>query len=403
MQKQKGSFSKFTTNKFRMYKYLYFLAFALAPSLLSTQITIDSNTLPEVGDVLEYATFDGLADTTAFRQNGEDQTWIFADIDTDGPVVIEAYSDITGSGLDTLFPDANMLVELDMFPAAAIRDNNSIKVLGVGADGFAGGFLDIDIQADTRFDEPYVLRQTPINFGNSYDDSFSLQISFSTDSLGFFDSIPLPIPGASLDSLRITVNNSKRERATGWGKVDILGNEIEVLKVEINETSETGFDLGLSAFGFFTWLDASELFDTGDLFPQGETVTHRFMAADSKASIIEFTETTVQDSFGIETTVDGRVRADLVTSTENVLSFDDITMVFPQPANQSLTIMNRDNATPLGKIIIFNNGGQLMTQLTSNESQVSVNVDEYPSGIYTLMLVSEKGIIAKRITITDEQ
>ncbi len=386
-----------------MYKYLYFLAFAFAPLLVSTQITIDSNTLPEVGDVLEYVAFDGIADTTIFRQNGEDQTWIFADIDADGPVVIEAYSEIAGSGLDTLFPDANMLVELDMFPAAAIKDDNCIKVLGVGANDFGGGFFDLDIEADTRFEEPYVLRQTPINFGNSYDDSFSLKVSFSTDSLGFFDSLPLPIPGASLDSLRISVDNSKRERATGWGKVEVFGNEIEVLKVEITETSETGIELGLSAFGFFTWLDASELFDTGDLFPAGETITHRFMASDSKASIIEFTETTIQDSLAIETIVDGRVKADLVTSTEDVSSFDDKISVFPQPADQSLTIMNRDNVTPLGKIIIFNNSGQLMTQLSTNDPQVTFNIDEYPSGVYTLMMVSGEGISTQRIIVTHEQ
>lgn len=382
-----------------MYRSLAFILFTLLPFLGNTQITIDNNTLPEVGDILEYVAFDGIADTTTFRQQGEDVTWTFGNIDGSGPIITEAFNEIMGSGLDTLFPDANMVVNLDMFPAAAIRDSNSISIIGIQGNAFGGGFLDIDVEADTRFDDPYIYRQTPINYGDSYSDDFSLSFTVATDSIAFLDSIPIPIPGATLDSLRINIENSKTETATGWGMVELVGNEFEVLKIEIDETSSTGLDLGVTVFGIFTWLDASLFFDLGMLAPGGETTIHRFMSADSKASIVEFEQTIVEDSLGREITVFGSVRADLITSTRDELIEAEELVIYPQPAHDIMTIENKDQDAINSNLLIIDNSGKVMSRTSMNESRVSLEVSSYPSGTYTLLRISEKGMSVNRISV----
>ena len=133
---------------------------------IQAQITIESNTLPEPGDVLSYTTFSNYPDTLSFKATGENLNWSYSSFDLNAPLgtVTEVYAEIAGTELMDSFPDANMILNIMGFEAAAIKTENAIEVIGLSE----GAFGEFGVEANIALDEPYIYRQTPLNYNETY-------------------------------------------------------------------------------------------------------------------------------------------------------------------------------------------------------------------------------------------
>lgn len=373
-------------------------------TLVFGQITIDSNTLPDIGDQLEYTTFNNYTDSTSYRKNGEDVTWIISDIiPTD--TQIESYNKVDSNPLGLEYPDANMIIDLNGAQAAAIRSDRTIEVIGISADSFGfGGFEGIEFDAKVIIDNPFVIRKTPFSYLERIDDEFNTVVTLGSDIIPGLDSLELPIPGASLDSIRLTLDFTKTEEAVGWGKLNILGNSIDVLKVEQIDGTNTTIEIGLSILGFITWIDAGDIFGGGGGPGFGgnqETFTYKFLSADSKRSIVEFTENRMPDASGAQQlNVTGRISAEFLTDIEEVLSSDFIVKVFPNPTSDILNLSFEEDLEILN-LSIYNQKGQLIKKYVDQNNYTELNVGDLNSGQYLLRINTANGFAIKQVNILD--
>lgn len=301
---------------------LFLILVCNAPNF--AQITVGVNTLPDVGDELEYAHFTFNGDTSSYRQNGANLTWNYTLSSIDSTST-EAYLDIEGTPAQDSFPSANMLVSGIGIEAAALRTANSISILGFvgGPIGFIGG-------GAIRFSDPLTIREVPIEYGDAFADSVTYSFTVSSALLGL-DTVM--IMGATIDSLRFNFKIVMKAEATAWGNVTVNGTSADVLKISHQEITENGLELGVNFAGNIIWIDGSLLF--GDAFGGREISRgYSFLSADSKASIIEFEEQEVPiDTMGnTETIVTGRMRSDLATSVGDIPQIAGLELS-PNPAD----------------------------------------------------------------------
>ena len=226
-----------------MKRIILFLSIAvfISPLALTGQIQVGEETLPDVGDVLRYANFT-LDDTVSHRRDGENLSWTY-DVTAIDSFYEETYRDIQGSPLADSFPDANMIVDRLGSLAAARRSANSIEILGFGGGPFGpfGGGV-------TKFNDPFLIRRVPINYGDQWSDEVQFRFTFSSELIPGLDTV-MPLPGASIDSIRITVTLKRTERATAWGTLNAQGESFDVLKMTINDEVSNKIEVGVVVGG----------------------------------------------------------------------------------------------------------------------------------------------------------
>lgn len=387
-----------------MRSLLLFLS-VFIPLTAFSQITIESNTLPKVGDVLIYQDFAGYEDTLAYQQNGEDVTWDIGRLNITGTSE-EAYEDISMSELADSFPDANMLVDLNGFQAAALRGPNSIEILGIstGNQGGFGGFNLDSIDAAINFDDNYVLRQTPLTYGSRFEDGFEVIFTFPASLIPGLDSIDTGALGGALESIRITTTASKSEEVVGWGSLSIWETEKEVLKVEQIDVTETIIEVGVNVFGFVLWINAGDLLGGGmDVGFGGaqEVTTYKFLSADLQTSFVEFTENRFADTLGNNfITVSGRVSGNVMSSNEN-LSFDEGSLaLYPNPSYDFITLETADkNLGSEWSIEIIDLQGQRILSLPSYQHSDKIDVSGLQAGHYLLRVSTESNNYLTKMTV----
>ena len=353
-------------------------------SVLYAQITIESNTLPKRGDMLEYSTFVDYQDTTSHRNSGENMVWTFNDISVTGST-IESYLDISTTDLADSFPDADLLVSLDGLDAAAKRYPDKIAVIGFTTGGFGGFGVDSAID----FSKEFTVRQTPLSFGTAYDDDVEVIFTIDAAQIPFLDSLDaeaLGLPG-EIDAIRVTTELSRSEEVIGWGTVNILNESREVLQVkEINNTN-TAVELGVLVFGFPVWIDIGEAFGMEGFGGLETTTTYKFMSDDSQTSIVEFNEDRFMDAEGMSTlSVTGRVSGEILSDTKDISFASAGYSIFPNPSSQYFILNNFEKIAETTSIKMYDGMGRLVLQKSSYSLGERISVDGLNKGLYLLMI-----------------
>ncbi|TCI92232.1 T9SS type A sorting domain-containing protein [Tenacibaculum sp. M341] len=125
----------------------------------------------------------------------------------------------------------------------------------------------------------------------------------------------------------------------------------------------------------------------------------------SKGYYVEFTEymsdriTAVTKGIKFKIYIKNYIPSNL-NSTNNVLSSDTSSFLFPNPSSKNLTInLNIIEAkSDLSEIIISNLNGMIIEKVKLNNNSKNVynlNIEKYSSGMYLMNLVSNKGAILK--------
>jgi len=378
------------------------LLISLLSLTLSGQITVENNTLPEVGDVLEYQVFADFPDTLIYKTSGENMNWVFEGFDVVGSET-ESYLTSEGTALGDSFPDANMILNFGGFEAAAIRTGNSIEMIGVDGGGLADGF---GIETQVNLDDNFTVAQRPLNFGDRYSDAFDIRITIGSDMLPFLDSLGLPI---TPDSLRLSISNELQEEVIGWGQATVFGQTREVLQVRSTFITNTEIEAGSIFLGNIIWLPITDILD-GILGGMGggfggfggppENISYRFLSNAATESFVEFDENRIPDSTGVisNLNVSGRISGQIISSTDNIISEGNNYVLFPNPASNTFLLHNQTSVEFIN-VNIFNMQGQEVYSKKGHDASENISVGDLPSGSYVVLLNSDQGSFYKRLEI----
>ncbi len=352
--------------------------------ITSAQITIESNTLPDIGDELEYTNLILSQDSlTTFKETGENRIWTFNEFDLGGQM-LETYQDINTTTLADSFPDSDMIVTLGLFTAAARREANRITINGINTEGF-GGF---EIDASLQLSSDYTIRETPLSFGTINSDDADVIFTFDAGLIPFLDSIDLMgLPGA-IDSIRVTTSLSREEEVVGWGTVNVMDQSREVLQVREENFTDIILEVGIDLAGFLLWFDVTDLIAMAGAGGGGQSsTTYRFLEADSKLSVIEFTENIFADSLGNNMQIlTARTGLELdISSTDDVSLFDPLSIdVFPNPTSDVVTI-KVNNYNQEVDVEIYNSVGQKVGQWANLANGSMLDVTQINNGHYIIV------------------
>ena len=366
------------------------LLIILTASIGHAQIEVGLNTLPDVGDVLYYDMFTHTGDTTSYRMDGPDLNWSYDNFIVDSSAV-ETYLDIAGTALGDSFPNANMILEQFGSQAAARRTTTKIEVLG-----FAGGPLGFLGNGTVRFEDPLLFRQVPINYGDQFDDEVQFDFVLDASLLPGLDSLMLPIPGATVDSLKIGFILGQAQEATAWGNLSIMGSNFEVLKMTQINTVDNILELGINVAGTLLWIDATPFL--GNAFG-GRQVTknYQFLSADHKEVILEFSEEEIPiDTMGnTQLVITGRYAAFLLANTTDHAVSEDLE-VMPNPAVSHFTVSSESDAT-IEAYKVIDAYGRVVLADQSQPSQVDIS--NLAPGRYAVLVQTNKGLGQKALIV----
>lgn len=352
--------------------------------------------LPDIGDELDYTIFAEYQDTVSYRISGENMEWTFDGFNTVNTQT-EVYTDISTTALADSFPNANMLLEFGGFESAALKTDTSLALVGVIVEGLGG----LGVEFNVDLDEPFRLRTAPFEYGDVIEDEFSVIVSFSASIIPGIDSFDIGVPGTTIDSIRITTDISKKEEAIGWGTLNMLGLQKEVLQIKEDNNTNTIIELGVTAFGTMLWINAAALLgDMVDAFGGNQTTTtYKFLTANDKRSVIEFDESRVIDTSDISTlVVNGRTSAEFLSSTADLSLNQSAFTLYPNPATDLLHITT-EVGEDIESISIYNAAGQLEKKINHLIKWQSVSTENLPIGIYFLHIKTKNLETVKRFQV----
>ena len=375
------------------------------------QVTIDVNTLPEVGDAFDFRTFSDFEGDTTYRATGADLSWTFDDFNLDGDFE-EAFAAITPE-LAASFPEGEISLGLAGFQAAAVRTPTTLEVIGIGGGGLMG--FEFNPQ---RFPDPFVEVQRPLNFGDCFEDRVDLPFVIPADSIPGLDSLEIPVPFVSLDSIRVTSRLFKKETADAWGDLTVLGTNLPVLKVTRMDSFELAIDLGITTFGLFSWLsleDALALLGGAGGIPVDSligpgigqamgSVSYSFYTPDTRGAILEFTETEFVPPMGGDPVlfVNGLVSLDVVPTSVSDFDLGPAISLSPNPAMDRLSIAT-DETSLFQSLQVFDIRGKEVLNRTAYDPREGLDVSTFQSGTYLLVVGTEKGYTSKKFVVASRQ
>jgi hypothetical protein len=332
----------------------------------ASQITINSNHLPNAGDLLFTRAATLLTDVD-LDATGANYTWTFGD-DVIQAGALDAgteCADLSSLSLlnqvffnSPLFPDYNS----DFGIGAALLDNPLISIENAyqiyknsgGVYAMTGIVATVSgVPLNAQYNERDIIYDLPLTYPASGNTHSVLELDVPT--VAYYGT-----------------DQYRNYECDGWGTLTIYGQSFDVLRVK---STLTGFDSVAVNFNGIP---------LGFQFPKDNT-TYQWISTEFKVPVLEIVSTA--GGFGGDQ-ITART-ADLgVGLNEHVAAALN---VFPNPANGDLYIAN---ASANDTYSIYNSEGKIISSgtLTSNH----IDIDELYTGIYFIRLQQENSTLQAR-------
>lgn len=371
----------------RIYSSVLALFIALS---LQAQITVGTNTLPEVGDTLKIVV-DTIPPTLDLGNTGGNNTWDFSDLQglSSEQIIFAAASGTNAAS----FPSANQRVT---------RTVGSETYLEVSAGqqklvGFAGTDpFNIGLQTVLEYNPAFIERNLPLNYEdtNTSSSAFNIEVAASALPPEILDQLS----NVQIDSLRLQVSLTRVGEVDAWGSLTTPAGNFEVLREKRTEYTTPK----LEVLTFLGWIDVTVL--AANDFPALTTdtaVIYNFWSNDAKDAIavIEVnTENETEVEMARYSTNDIAVAIPFVAKDQTDLT------AYPNPAIDKVRFDFRNLPADQYKLVLYNILGQ---ELWSEEYYVSgnltrqVDITNLRKGTYLYSLVNknEKTLVTKRLMV----
>lgn len=357
---------------------------------LSSQITIGTNTLQEVGDTLK-TTFDALPPSLDLGNPGGNKVWDFSQLQG---ISVEVLILDAASGTNAAsFPNANQRVSRSVGAESYLQvENGQQKLVGfAGLDPF-----NIGLQTVLQYSPPYLERDLPLSYhdGNSANSSFKIQVAASD----LPPEIVEQLSNIAIDSLRLKVVFDRDDEVDAWGSLTTPTGTFEVLRQRRMELTTPKLEI----LTFLGWLDVTLL--AAQDFPALKTdtsLTYNFWSdsANDAIAIVEVNPLNESEIVSVIYHTDGQtVDIPYVQSDRKDL------FAYPNPAIDKVRFDFRNLPTDQYKLVIYNILGQELWSAkyyVSGNLTTQVDISNLRKGTYLYSLVnkSDKTLVTKRLMV----
>ena len=226
---------------------LILYAFFLTVGLISAQIVVESNTLPQVNDTLRTH-IDPNPDVDFDASPVENGEWIFNNLSA--PTVVETIFRDPSAGTSGSFPEATSVTVTPQGTEFYYRTiANGLQELGLfGQDPILGA-----LQVDGKYSQPLFVRRAPLQYGADFSQTTGLffPIPFSVIPDSLLEMLPI-----QPDSLRLNISIQRNDDVDSWGTLEVNESEFDVLRERREEIRRIGIEALLPLIG---WTDVTGL------------------------------------------------------------------------------------------------------------------------------------------------
>lgn len=343
------------------------------------QITIEQNDFPMAGETLLNGRDTLVSSSISVGSGGASQTWDFS--------ALQVYT------LDTLdFADPMNVVNGDSFPNAFLalsqfggygfveQNGNDVEIVG-----FSGSFMGFGSDLVVKFDDPQKIISIPANYQDAFVDTSVLDVTISNNPPVF----EVPIPGVTVDSVRLKRTAITDSEIDGWGTVNGHKGSYDCLRQASEEYSEDSI---------WIYIPNPSILGQGWVFPSfpgffenpriTDQVRYNYITkelgynyvsvvTDNQGEILYATFETVQDSCCVGV---------------GEYSLSDYAKVYPNPAVNEITVVTGLNE--IANFELFDLTGKMVMNRTVGAT-TKISIDGLDKGIYLYRLSTEEGTLVK--------
>lgn len=386
-------------------KKILLAAFALLLLLdLQAQVTITSSVFASVGDDLKTRNATNMGGTS-IGTGGMNLSWDYSAI-VGGPLETSTIQAASSGTAAALFPDADIIL-----PQGIVDGENYIKVSANKAEaiGLSGDPLGLGFDIIIRFTDPKSVLETPLTYPNTYTDYAAFRVAIDVDDYpalrNLVDSLVPPTTGATVDSIRITYNDTTVNEVDGWGSLKIpaygLANDTYNV-IRVKQTTRATITVEVKGRFFnipFDWTDPSQPPLSTPLPFAGPqtTVLYQFLNDTEKEPILILNANDPADATRITSAV---FKSELSTPTYSFAAPAEPTVkAFPNPVITDLNLELDHFAAGRYEVRVYNIIGRELLrepiQVSSGMTRTSINVSALRQGTYLYSIVDSRGEVIK--------
>ncbi|MCB0764131.1 MAG: hypothetical protein R2815_12135 [Flavobacteriales bacterium] len=327
--------------------------FALVATALNTsaQITFEFEDFPVAGDVIER--YRDTLITFGPGGGGTGQTWDFSDADPMETI-------ITTVSTPASTPYAAAFASSDL---AMTTDGTSFLFFNAGpgtviATGAAGDFLDDGQLLTVPFAPTLTGHQFPRVYGDHFTDTYALAVDANGAAFG-------------VNMVRLHHRGEVHDTTDAYGEITTPIGTYDALRVRSTEYSTDSIWIRLFSFTPWTFLQAVR--DTN--------TTYSWLAKETKLPVAEMT----LDSLGAPASFTySAIPPALVTHTP--VRRDHGAHIGPIPASTQLTVYLEDGQRFRSGEVLAADGRRMATLLLGNTDRCTIDVQDWPTGMYQVRL-----------------
>lgn len=376
-------------------KYIPFILLCLFVFSAGAQITVDSETFPQVGDTLLTGT-DNMPANIQVGTPGPDREWNFKSLQA--PLVLRSVVKDADEGEAAAdFPNADLVFKLNNNAEGYYTvSNTSLELIGLsGTDP-----LNLGIAISPKLDDPQIERRAPLNYGDEYESSTRLVYAVSADEVPQELLQDLPI---TPDSIRIRLQLDRKDEVDAWGVMSIPGSTYDVLREKRILDQEVRLDAKISFLG---WQDITdivlELTDIGaDILGNNRIVRYHFWNDSAKEAIAVVTMDQEEASALTVTFKAEDILSSLVQTTDRLRAG---VLAYPNPAMVYTNFQFVRLSPGDYRLVIYNLVGSEVWHRDyriNGPTTERVNISQLKKGTYLYALKDKRGktLITRRLIV----
>lgn len=348
----------------------FLIPFALLPTILYAQITLEASDFADGGDTIRMSNSNDFS--IDYASTGENYTWDFSNLIAESQMLKEYQSMDNASTIPSFTFGA--------FAAEAYQATNFAETIDIPLDQ-AGDFLPISIDAINQFSknaedgitsvglsigisgtEIPVLSDTietryalPLNVGDSY----------SSNGYSYLDLNPI------FNAIWIQYR-TRNTQVDGWGSITTPYGTFEVLRLkhEIIESDSVYIDL----FGGPQWFE----------LPVPISYEYEWIAKNEKEPVLKIT---TRDAGGMETINNISYKDNFLNLNAGLKETHYTLKIGPNPTENKVTISGISGTFSYQ---LFNHKGQLI-QSTAQQQQDTIDLSKLETGSYLIVIETAQG------------
>jgi hypothetical protein len=381
-------------------KHLVFFVIVLVLSVhVKAQITITNSTFPKVGDKLKYAENENPNYTLDLKSNAGPHQWEFNML-TSGRKYQESYLDPKTGKDAALFTDADLMIKED--DQELYYKSSATKIEALGFGGINPIF---NAPVVVRYVKRPALRQAPLSFISTANTDGDFRISIPASV--FPDSLLQIFPaGFRPDSIRVEFVTTTNGLMDAYGKLQMQGQNVDVLREKASETSQTKISVRI---GFLGWQNLETLASTFNLplppfirqfLGVNKTTTYNFYNNTKKEILVSAT----YDSLNVLETVVFADYGNVINSVKDAEgpSFS----LYPNPVSDMVSINTSNWEDGMYLITIADLTGKIVyaePAYLSGQSPKQIDITHLNAGMHILTIRDQfnKKSGSTRVMVTD--